>query len=253
MSSNVNILFKYKMFKLSTILKTIKSPTTALQLGQEIKQDSNFVKTTKNWYEERTDKLIVQRNILVVSSILLIILIMVSVGSIVFIVNAREFSPFVIQVDNNTGRATIVNPISSSMLEGNEALAKYFIKKYLIARETYNPVDFDTEARKTIRLLSSSAIYYNYLGYIKDKEIDPVVKYSQGNTTYLTIKSWSKLEENKYIVRFSITETAGSKNVFNKISVVSFAYIPMILTDADRDINPVGFQINGYRVDDDNS
>ncbi|WP_341763591.1 virB8 family protein [Candidatus Tisiphia endosymbiont of Beris chalybata] len=241
------------MFKLSTILKTIKS-SAQLQPGHEVKQDSNLVRATKNWYEERSDKLIVQRNILLVLSVLLIILIIISIGAVVFIVNSREFSPFVIQVDNDTGRAVIVNPISSSMLEGNESLAKYFIKKYISARETYDPLTFDVEARNTIRLLSSTAIYYNYLGYIKDKDVDPVAKYStQGNTTYLKIKSWSKLEENKYIVRFSVNETVGSKNVFNKISVVSFAYIPMVLTDKERDINPVGFQINGYRVDDDNS
>jgi type IV secretion system protein VirB8 len=81
--------------------------------------------------------------------------------------------------------------------------------------------------------------------------------YGQTNTTYLTVKSWSKLEskteQNTYIIRFSVTETAGNKKIYNKIAVVSYAYIPMELTDAERDINPVGFQINGYRVDDDNS
>ena len=62
-----------------------------------------------------------------------------------------------------------------------------------------------------------------------------------------------KENKNKYIVRFSINETAGDKKVYNRIAVVSFAYVPMELTDAELDINPVGFQINDYRVDDDNS
>ncbi len=246
------------MFKLANILNTLKSPTNSMIEPQNV-QSGNFVKVTKNWYEEKSDKLVVQRNILLVISILLLFLIMAFIAAITIVINSREFSPFVIQIDNSTGAATIVNPISSEILSGNDALSRYFIKKYLIARETYNPVDFDTEARRSIRLLSSSSVYYNYLGYIKNKDIDPVLRYAQNNTTFLIIKSWSKLQENlkenknKYIVRFSINETTGDKKVYNRIAVVSFAYVPMELTDAERDINPVGFQINDYRVDDDNS
>ena len=177
----------------------------------------------------------------------------VSVIVVAIILNSREFSPFVIQIDESTGMATVVNPVSSEILEGNEALARYFIKEYVTARETYNPVDFDTNARKTVRLLSSNTVYWNYLGYIKHKEVDPSLLYGQKNTTFLLIKSWSKLDKKKYMLRFSINETAGNKKVFNKLAVVDFDYVAMELTEAERDINPVGFQVKGYRVDDDNS
>ena len=67
------------------------------------------------------------------------------------------------------------------------------------------------------------------------------------------MKSWSKLDQKKFILRFSINETDGNRMVFNKIAIVTFDYLPMELTDIDRDINPIGFQVTGYRVDDDNS
>lgn len=240
------------MFKLNTIFSGPMKSNNSPNQNTEVER-SNLVKATRNWYEEKADKLTVQRNILLVFSLLLMVLIIASISAVIYVVNSREFSPFVIQIDDSTGMATVVNPVSSTMLDGNEALAKYFLKRYLVARETYNPVDFDTEARKTIRLLSTSSVYYSYLGYIRDKDIDPTIKYGQNNTTFLTVKSWSKLDQNKYIIRFSITETVGNKSVFSKIAVISFAYVPMELSDADRDINPVGFQVNGYRVDDDNS
>ena len=244
------------MFKLTNIFNSTKPEVNLAQEGQSqvpTNQPSNFVEVTRNWYEERSDRIIVQRNILLVLSALLILLVMTSIVAVTFVVNSREFSPFVIQIDDSTGMATIVNPISSEVLSGDEALARYFIKKYLVARETYNPVDFNTGARTTVRLFSSSTVYYTYLSYIRNKDVDPVLMYGQNNTTFLTIKSWSKLEQHKYIIRFSVTETGGNKKVYNKIAVVSYAYIPMELTDAERDINPVGFQVNGYRVDDDNS
>lgn len=211
------------------------------------------VKAVKTWYEERYDKLIVQRNWLVVLIFTLLFLSVATIISIAVVVSAKKFDPFVIQLDETTGMAKIVNPVLSDVIDGNEALAKYFIKRYVTARETYNPVDFDTEARKTIRLLSTSGVFFNYIGYIKNKEIDPTIIYGQKNTTFLIIKSWSKLDQKKYMVRFSINETAEGKKVYNKIAVVDFDYVPMELTDAERDINPIGFQVKGYRVDNDNS
>lgn len=149
--------------------------------------------------------------------------------------------------------AKVVNPINSQVLNGNEALAQYFIKKYVVARETYNPVDFTTLANKTVRLLSANSIYWDYRGYLRNDELNPSIKYGQKNTTFLIVKSWSKLSDNKYILRFSINETAQARRVYNKIAVVEFQYVPMELIEEDKDINPLGFQVTGYRVDDDSS
>jgi len=254
------------MFKLTDIIEKLKlfkksaSPVTQNSAASSSVADivpaqatSNPIKISRNWYEERFDKITVQRNILFVLLLILLILSIISIIVVAVIVNSRQFDPFVIQIDESTGMAKIVNPISSEILDGNEALARYFIKRYVIARETYNPVDFDTEARKVIRLLSTSSIFWNYLGYIKNKEIDPTIMYGQKNTTFLIVKSWTKLDSKRYMLRFSINETAGDKRVFNKLAVVDFEYIPMELTEAERDINPIGFQVKNYRVDDDNS
>ncbi len=221
--------------------------------NQESIKSTNPLKITQNWYEERSDKLIVQRNLLIILIILLTIFMVISTLVIAFVVKSKQFDPFVIQLNSNTGRASVVEPISSPVLTADESLTRYFIKKYITARETYNPVDFATIARTTIRLFSTRGVYYNYLGYIRNKDFDPTIKYKEDNTTFLVIKSWSKIAADKYIVRFSVNETSGSQLVYNKIAVVSYAYVPMQLTDSELDINPVGFQVNGYRVDDDNS
>ncbi len=226
--------------------------------GKNIQSASNNephdqIKHLKSWHEERFDKITVQRNLLFLLLLILLFLSIISIGVIAYVVNAKRFDPFVIQIDDTTGVANVVNPMNSSVLSGNEALAQYFIKKYIIARETYNPVDFDTEAKKVIRLLSINNIYYAYRSYIKNEEVNPLIKYGQKNTTYLLVRSWSKLSETKYILRFSINETSGAKKVFNKIAVVEFRYVPLALTESDKDINPIGFQVTGYRVDDDSS
>ena len=227
-------------------LNTITVPIYGEAGSQEIKQ-------LKNWYEERHDNITVQRNLLFLLLLVLLCLSIVSIGVVAYVINTKRFDPFVIQIDDTTGIAKVVNPLTSTVLSGNEALAQYFIKKYIIARETYNPVDFSTEAKRVVRLLSANSIYWDYRGYLKNEAVDPTIKYGQKNTTYLVVKSWSKLADKKYIMRFSINETAGAMKVFNKIAVVEFQYLPMELTENDKDVNPVGFQVTGYRMDDDSS
>lgn len=211
------------------------------------------VENTKTWFEERYEIALIQRNVLVVIAIFCLVAVSVSVIGIAKISLSKEFDPFVIQIDDSTGVARVVNPISLDVLSGKEELSKYFMKKYLIARETYNPADFDTYAQKVVRLMSSPAIYGTYLNYIRNKDHDPTIIYGQKNTTSLTVKSWSRLEDGHYIVRFSINENAGGMKVYHKIAVMDFEYTPMTLTEDERDVNPVGFQVKSYRVDDDNS
>ena len=240
------------MFKISQLFKTAQ-PESAVGVIASNTEDSNAITAVRNWYEERYESLIIQRNILSIMVCVAIVVVVVSILAVAKIATSKKFDPFVIQIEQQTGAAKIVNPVNSDILQGNEALTRYFIRRYLSARETYNPVDFGSEARKTVRLLSSSAVYWNFIGYIKNKDNDPSAQYGQKNTTYLTIKSWSQLRQKQYMVRFSISETAGAMRVFNKLAIIEVDYLPMELKDDERDINPVGFQITGYKVDDDNS
>ncbi len=242
------------MLKINELINKFKNPSRENQQPQATDDNqAQSVKEIRNWYEERFDNITVQRNLLFILLLVLLCLSIVSIGVLAYVINTKRFDPFVIQIDDTTGMAKIVNPINSKILNGNEALAQYFIKKYVVARETYNPVDFTTLAKKTVRLLSANSIYWEYRGYLKNEEVNPAIKYGQKNTTFLVVKSWSKLNDNKYILRFSTNETAQARRVFNKIAVVEFKYIPMELTEKDKDINPLGFQVTGYRVDDDSS
>ncbi len=242
------------MIKISDLINRFKkTKTNEATASTNVGPADQEVKKLRNWYEERYDNITVQRNLLFLLLLILLCLSIISIGVVAYVINTKRFDPFVIQIDDTTGIAKVVNPLTSSILSGNEALAQYFIKKYIIARETYNPVDFSTEAKRIVRLLSSNSIYWDYRGYLKNEAVDPTIKYGQKNTTYLLVKSWSKLADKKYIMRFSINETAGAMKVFNKIAVVEFQYLPMELTESDKDVNPVGFQVTGYRMDDDSS
>ncbi len=234
---------------LQNLINKILKKGPAKEEGPEV-SSSSTVQT--NWNNDRYENLLTQRNFLLLVSIFSFVGIIVSVLAVGQISISKSFAPFVIQIEEKTGAAKIVNTASSDLLSGNDALSRYFIKKFLIARETYNPVDFDSNVRKVVRLLSITNVFRDYIGYIKNPQNDPTIKYGQKNTTYLRVKSFSRLDS-KYFVRFSVIENSGEKRIYNKIATITIDYTPMELTEEERDINPVGFQITGYRVDEDES
>lgn len=210
-------------------------------------------KAALNWYAEKYEALIIQRNFFAVLVLLSLIAVAISVFVVFKISTSKEFEPFVIQVNSKTGETKIVNPLSSKILLADQSMAEYFIRIYINARESYNTVDFESNARTTIRLMSTQQVYSQYLGYINNKVNSPIEIYGNRNTTFIKIKSWSKIDNKKYLVRFTVFETDGEKKSYNKIAIIEFDYFPMKLTENELEINPVGFQVTGYRVDDDNS
>jgi type IV secretion system protein VirB8 len=229
----------------------IKSLTSGKK-GDKAQQVKSDVDKT-NWQHERYENMVSQRNLFIFLIALSLLVIIASIIAMIHVVDSKKIDPFVIQVDESTGAAAIVNPLTSEMLSADESLARYFIKQYIRYRETYNPVDFDTYARKYIKLTSTDSVYRAYFRFINDKTNDPRILYGATNVTYMKAKSWSKLANNKYMCRFSVHQTLGDMKVFNKLAVVDIDYVQMDLSEDDLDINPVGFQVTNYRVDDDNS
>ncbi len=221
---------------------------TSIQKNQESPQLNSLKNNT--WYQDRYENVQTQRNILLVIGVIFSIGILASTIVVGYISTSKTLLPFVVQIEENTGYAKIVNPTNSNLLSANDALGKYFIKKYISARETYNPVDFDYNQRQLIRVLSTPGVYREYFSYIRRPDNDPRALYGQKNTTYIRFKSISKLNET-YFIRFAIYETTGTQSVFDRVATVTFQYIAMELRDEERDINPVGFQITGYKVEDD--
>jgi type IV secretion system protein VirB8 len=222
---------------------------------QEAVHEQSALAQVRNWYSERFEGVIIQRNILLILLSICMIIVVLSIVTVNHISTSKRFDPFVVQIDEETGVASVVNPIDTEMLSGNESLNRYFVKQYLQAREAYNYVDFYGRSREIIRLMSSPNVFDEYMGMLNDKDKNPSKYYGDKNSTYIKFKSWSKLESNnnKYLIRFSVNEKRGSQRIFHKLVVLEFRYVPMKVNADEREINPVGFQIIGYRVSDDES
>lgn len=214
---------------------------------------NNLAKDIKNWYSERYENALIQRNILFI--IVLVSIFTITAGLIIIkhIAENKTIEPFVIEVEKKTGITNVVNPANRIDLTTNEALNTYFIIKYLRARETYNIVDYQYNYSTLVRLFSTNAIYFPFRTFVNDNPRSPVRMYGTHISSDLKIRSIqfiSSSGENKAQVRFTIIENGGQNREFNKIATINFNYVQMEMNTEERYVNPLGFQVTGYRVDD---
>ena len=227
-----------------------------LDLETIIKQENKSLEEHKvgNYAENYVENTIIssltlQRKILIALNLFILLCISAVSIAIYLMTKNKSFEPFVISIDDYTGESYVVEPSNKEFLESKENLAKYFIKKYLVAKEGYNFATYNTYSAQVIRSLSSSNVFTQYLGYISNPENDLFKKYGEANATYIEIKSWSRLSNNKYLVRFNVNEMAQNMYSVSKVAILEIDYVP-VGTD-NMDINPVGFRVRSYSVSND--
>ncbi|AZL16431.1 VirB8 family type IV secretion system protein [Rickettsiales endosymbiont of Stachyamoeba lipophora] len=215
-------------------------------------KSEDVVGEIKNWYYDRYSIVLLQRNLLV------IVLIIVALGCLVGVIYLREISlsrtikPFVIQVEDNTGITTVVDSVSSSnIITRNESIKNYFVIKYIRARETYSEADYKENYDNIARILSSQDVYLTFRRYIGDEKRSPITKYADKTVTTMQVRSIQYNDQGDVAtVRFKLDEAGRLNGSYNKIATVKFSISPMTVSKEEMFINPIGFKVTSYRVDD---
>ncbi len=213
----------------------------------------------KNWYTDKYQSVLVQRNIFAVITLVSLLTSLIAVFAVQSLAPLKSVEPFVIQIDEKSGVTEVVEPVTREELSATEALDNFFVWQYVRARETYDAAD-NPRNRDIVRIMSHPDVYavhrfetspqapesaYNRLGKIGTRVCsDPVI-------TYLDAES---KEEGKKVaqVRFVVTERIRAEAPFeyNKIATLEYDYVTLELSRRERLINPLGFRALTYRLDD---
>ena len=160
-----------------------------------------------------------------------------SVGAVAALAPLKTVEPFVIRVDSATGIVDTVSALNSTPARYDEAVTKFFLGRYVRAREGYSYPEAETNFR-TISLLSGQG-----------PESPQVVQGRFGVAT-VRIKAISLLADNVASVRFMKESRKGEETrVTHWVSTLTFSYANAPMSSADRLINPLGFLVSEYRAD----
>ncbi|NSM56223.1 type IV secretion system protein [Wolbachia endosymbiont of Atemnus politus] len=206
-----------------------------------------------NWNSSRYSMIIAQRNTLLLFTLILLVAISVSILAIFRISTSSTIEPFVIEIEKKSGIVQLVDPVTVKQYSADEVLNNHFIAEYIKSREVFNPYHYNYNYYTKVRLFSSPSVYSEFINYIRSQNIDDLFNlYSDFITSEFKVRSIQKLDNGAVQVRFTVESIRknGSSIKKNKIVIMSYRYAPLKMDDQQRYINPLGFQVTSYRVDD---
>lgn len=176
-----------------------------------------------------------------------------AITAVVLLVPLKESIPYVVRIDKNTGYTDIVTTLHAKTVTVDEAADKYWVSKFVRARESWEwytaQEDYDT-----VRLLASPDVGRQYAklfegptaldkeygqGTVVTVDINSVVPHGSGQASVRFIKKINRRDAGDVGARFA-----------NYIATIGYEYkFAAKMKEKDRLKNPLGFQVMSYRVD----
>lgn len=151
-----------------------------------------------------------------------------------------------------SGAVSIPTPVKGDgSITFDESLQKYFLAKYVIARETYDTADLANNYH-AVALMSDPDIAREFKQAIASSNPhSPIAVYGHRTKRTIRIKSISFLNDHMAQVRITALEKSGSGSAVESqwISLVGFRFGKAAGLDSERFINPLGFFVTHYRID----
>ncbi|EAI2369647.1 type IV secretion system protein [Campylobacter jejuni] len=177
----------------------------------------------------------------------------ISIVAVVLLTPLKTIEPYVIRVDNTTGMVDILTMLDEKEISSNEALDKYFISQYVKAREGYYYELLNQDYLLT-QLMSSEKVANEYRAlYEGDNARDQILKNSnEVNVQILSIVLGNSNGVKTSTIRAKIiTKNLNTRGLSEstKVITLSYDYILAKASEENRILNPLGFKVTNYRID----
>ncbi len=132
-----------------------------------------------------------------------------SMVAIVLLMPLKTVEPFVIRVDNSTGIVDIVNTLRTSKNTYDEAISKYFLARYLRAKEGYSPATFAL-AYSEAGYLSSAPMRDALYAEFNPQNPNSPVNVNGSSDVSIQIKTVSFLKDDLASIRYLKRSTSNN-------------------------------------------
>jgi type IV secretion system protein VirB8 len=164
----------------------------------------------------------------------------------------KTIVPYVLTVDRQTGYTQLAQGLTRGPMSEDAAITQAFLAQYVIARETFDINDLQTNYKKVAQWTIGAGRdeYIRSMAAVNPQS--PVAKYRQTTIVQTTIKSVSLLSKTSALVRFETEQSADGANQAESrpyTAVIAFRFSGTPMTMEERFVNPLGFQVTSYRRD----
>ena len=165
----------------------------------------------------------------------------------------KTVEPFVIEVDKSNGMSTVLHIANTKDIPVSELMNKYWLSKYVLAREGYDWRTLNQEYVK-VRELSLPNVFDVYASQYGQHKDSLEMRLKDNYRVQVELKSIVVNSESIATIRFdkkTINNKTGSQEGINSwTATIGFEYFPDFKVPEERRIvNPFGFKVTSYRVD----
>lgn len=172
--------------------------------------------------------------------------------ALVILMPLKSVEPYTLLVDRRTGNVEALAPLGEDIIAPDAALTRSFLVQYVIARESFYADGFQDDYRK-VALWTSGQERQRYMAAMQANNPEsPLAFMPNGGTIRTEVRSVSSLAEGRSLVRFSTMRQdlgAQPQVAQNWVAVIEYGFSEAPMSEADRMLNPLGFQVMRYRRD----
>lgn len=218
--------------------------------------------TKRDWAADKYQTIVVQRNILALLTLAALAVSTIAVLSVYSLTPLKSVEPYLLTIDEKTGYTRKVEPVSRNRYASNEAIDRYFLTKYIQARESYT-AEFLKHNQNIVRVMSDQKVYYKYYQHISKQNAKslPALLGDSGtrevrirSISYIknpTIPGKARVTPSKIAqIRFVVLDSFGGTRLPPEelVATVQFEYAQLDLTEEEQLVNPLSFTITSYQV-----
>jgi type IV secretion system protein VirB8 len=172
--------------------------------------------------------------------------------ALVLLTPLKTVEPYTLMVDRTTGYVQALKPLDQAKVAPDAALTQSFLVQYVIARESFDMATLPANYRK-VALFSADKARTSYVQAMQvNSPQSPLILFPRNTIVDVRVKSISPLADGTALVRFDTVRSdagSGPQPPNSWVSVIRYRYSPEPMKLEDRFVNPLGFQVTGYRKD----
>jgi type IV secretion system protein VirB8 len=211
-----------------------------------------YYREADSWATDQQDALRASRRIAWIIAAAAVMIAVFEAMALVFLAPLKTVVPYTLMVDRNTGYVQALKPIDANTIAPDAALTQSFLVQYVIARESFDINELQTSYRK-VTLWSIDQARTDYVTSMQYANPgSPLARYPRTTTVTTRVRSISPLGGKAALVRFETQRRdAGGQAMPPRywVAVIRYQFSTGPLSMEDRFLNPLGFQVVGYRHD----
>jgi type IV secretion system protein VirB8 len=219
---------------------------------QDFSEDLTDLPVAASWATSVTEGLERSNRRAWLVAIIAAIVALLEAVALVFLVPLKTVEPYTLLVDRQTGNVEALAPLDAQVVSADAALTRSFLVQYVIARESFSLPTLQDDYRK-VSLWSDGRIREAYQRMMNAANpASPLSALPKGSVIRTQVKSVSTLGEGRALVRFLTTQVdqgAAPQPAQHWAAIVNYSFSNAEMSQADRYVNPLGFQVTSYRRD----